>query len=308
MKRLIKINKKNGSKTESFFSPLDKVTIFYILFSTVYLCLGVSYLPNTLWHFIYRMIVFGVVFLMAYWHKKNPNKPLEIARHFYPLIILNIFYPETSYLRNILINSDFDGFVSGCEQTIFGCQPSVEFCKAIPHDWFNELMHICYFSYYFFILLVCIVHFIKDRQESKKSIFIIVSAFYMYYIIFCFLPVVGPQFYFTPPDSSISSPYIFGKIIQYGAEIIEKPTGAFPSSHVGVIIIVAYITYKHMRKLFYVIWPFVIGICFATVYIKAHYAVDVFAGIISVPIFIAIANFIYSKISAKTAVGQDEFE
>ena len=80
-------------------------------------------------------------------------------------------------------------------------------------------------------------------------------------------------------------------------EIAEEPTGAFPSSHVGIILILAYLCYKEMPKLFWVTLPFAIAICFATVYLKAHYLIDVIAGIISVPVIFKLSDFIYRKLS-----------
>ena len=34
------------------------------------------------------------------------------------------------------------------------------------------------------------------------------------------------------------------------------------------------------RRLFFILLPFAVLICFATVYIRAHYVIDVFAGLI----------------------------
>jgi membrane-associated phospholipid phosphatase len=44
-----------------------------------------------------------------------------------------------------------------------------------------------------------------------------------------------------------------------------------------------------------VVLPFVIGICFATVYLKAHYLVDVIGGMLSVPVFILLTDGLYNK-------------
>ena len=76
----------------------------------------------------------------------------------------------------------------------------------------------------------------------------------------------------------------------------EEPTGAFPSSHVGIALILSYVAYKHQKTLFYFCLPFAIGICFATVYLKAHYLVDVLAAIITVPIFIYLSGYVYNKL------------
>jgi membrane-associated phospholipid phosphatase len=124
----------------------------------------------------------------------------------------------------------------------------------------------------------------------------VVFSFYLYYVIYAILPVAGPQYYFDTIANEPIPPYFFGKIMHHILLNVEQPTGAFPSSHVGLAIILNYIAFKHLKTLFYISLPFVIGICFATVYLKAHYAVDVLAALISAPIFIWISSLVYNRL------------
>jgi membrane-associated phospholipid phosphatase len=164
----------------------------------------------------------------------------------------------------------------------------------MPQEWFAELMNICYFSYYLITTVVCLAIYFKNRTESYESIFIVIFSFYLYYIVFALIPVAGPQFFYGYSD--VEPPYFFGKIMHYILLNVEEPTGAFPSSHVGIALILSYVAFKHQRLVFYFSLPFVIGICFATVYLKAHYLIDVIGAFISVPIFIAISSFVYQKL------------
>ena len=75
----------------------------------------------------------------------------------------------------------------------------------------------------------------------------------------------------------------------------ETPTGAFPSSHVGISWIILIIASKTYKKLLIVIYPFALLICFSTVYIKAHYLVDVIAGFISAPFLYCAGLKIYEN-------------
>ena len=145
-------------------------------------------------------------------------------------------------------------------------------------------------------MLSCIIFYFKKTPQSYKSLFIIFFSFYLYYIVFSIIPVIGPKYYIQNSDIETTPPYFFGKLMDYLLTNYEKPTGAFPSSHVGIVLIISYLSFKEMKKMFYVSLPFVLGICFATVYIKAHYLVDVLAGIVSVPFFIMISEFLYNKL------------
>ncbi len=288
------INNVHSAKIFGRLVPVDFVTLLYILISAAYMCFGAPYLQNMGSHFVVRAGILIVMFTLVYLHKKNPTTFISFLRYMYPLIFLSYFYTETSYLKNIIFDKNLDPLFCDIEIALWGCQPSLVFPKAITHPLFNELMNMCYFSYYWLALIYCFsVHF-KNNAQSYKSVFVIIFSFYLYYVIFSVFPSAGPQFHFG--NSEAEYPYFFGKIMHYILDNAEEPTGAFPSSHVGIALILCYEAFKYQKRIFYWILPFTIGICFATVYLKAHYLVDVVGGIITVPIFIFISNFVYRKL------------
>ena len=62
----------------------------------------------------------------------------------------------------------------------------------------------------------------------------------------------------------------------------ERPTAAFPSSHVGVTTVVMLLALRtRSRGLIFTILPFYILMCLSTVYIYAHYAIDAIAGLVT---------------------------
>ncbi len=62
----------------------------------------------------------------------------------------------------------------------------------------------------------------------------------------------------------------------------ERPTAAFPSSHVGVTTVIMLLAaHTRSKGLFFSMLPFYIIMCFATVYIYAHYAIDSIAGLLT---------------------------
>jgi membrane-associated phospholipid phosphatase len=294
VKRNSEISEVKQSNLFWALSPLDIATLFYILFSTIYICLGAAYLENISSHILIRVLIVILIAVLTFLNKKYPSKIVSFFKNLYPLIFLGYFYTETSYMKNILFTKNLDEIFADLELFLWGCQPSIEFSITMPHGWFNEVMNLCYFSYYLLTTLICFVIYFKNRLESYKSIFVVIFSFYLYYIVFDLFPVAGPQYHFG--HSETEPPYFFGKIMHYIIINAEEPTGAFPSSHVGIALILSYVAFLHQKRLFYLSLPFVIGICFATVYLKAHYLVDVLAGIMSVPLFIFISNLVYNKL------------
>lgn len=112
------------------------------------------------------------------------------------------------------------------------------------------------------------------------------TSFYIYYWIFILFPVVGPQFWLPESLRSVQEGYIFQKGVTLVQQFGEKPTGAFPSSHVGMTLIFLILTRKYSKKAFLIMIPIAMLLILSTVYIKAHYVIDVVAGLIScIPIY-----------------------
>ena len=66
----------------------------------------------------------------------------------------------------------------------------------------------------------------------------------------------------------------------------ERPTAAFPSSHVGITTVLVLLAWHTgNRKFFWLLVPFFTLMFFATVYIQAHYAIDAIAGLFTGALF-----------------------
>jgi membrane-associated phospholipid phosphatase len=51
---------------------------------------------------------------------------------------------------------------------------------------------------------------------------------------------------------------------------------------------------KKGAPVFYkIVWPFVVLLSLSTVYIKAHYAIDVFGGLLAAPFILYASDFLY---------------
>lgn len=280
-------------------SPLDIITVLYVVASALYLFLGISQLQGSILpHILYRMMVLFTIFILLYLKSNYDSAFVSFLKNLYPLIFIGYFYTETSYLKNIIISTNLDAQVSALELYLWNCQPSIEFAQKMPQAWFSELMSLCYFSYYLITTGVCLAIYFKNKIASYQSIFVVICSFYLYYTVFALIPVAGPQFFYGVTETE--PPYLFGKIMHYILIHAEEPTGAFPSSHVGVSLILCYLAYKYHKLTFYICLPFTIGICFATVYLKAHYLVDVVAAFISAPLFIWISNKLYKALNHQT--------
>ena len=262
-----------------------------------------------------------VLLTLAMWvvYRLIPCRFTLFCRIVLQLALLSWWYPDTYEFNRMFPN--LDHLFAGCEQQLFGFQPALLFSQQFTHPVFSELMHLGYVSYFPLISLVTLFYFLWRYDEFERATFIILTSFFIYYLIFIFLPVAGPQFYYLAAGMENIASGVFPDVGHYFAnhqEMVtlpgyqdglfyhlveeahaagERPTAAFPSSHVGITTILMFLAWRTRNKLlFWGMMPFYVLMCFATVYILAHYAIDVIAGWVSAAIIFVVLHFLYDKI------------
>ena len=254
------------------------------------------------WNFILTRIIFVFAFIFSLVIKnKISNNFFQLLQNILVFALMTFLYKETAML-NTLIFPKIDEFLSNLDQNIFKFQPSIEFSKHFNSLFFSELFYFGYFCYYLLPLVVFGILYKFLPQKIEEFGFILISSFLLYYFIFIIIPAEGPQFYFTFPDNYIEAQGIFGNAIKLIQKNGEAPTAAFPSSHVGISWIVIFWLYQNFRKSVKYFLPFVILLMFSTVYIKAHYFVDVVAGFLTAPIVFFLTFKFYKFLNHKLDV------
>ncbi len=294
------------------------VTLGYMLLTLVMMAIWWDSLPNR------EEMLWGrgriLLLTLAMWgvYRLKPCKLTMFLRILAQMLTLSWWYPDTYELNRVLPN--LDHLFAGCEQWLFGCQPSLLFSEMVPWAWFSELMCLSYVSYFPLMLIVCLYYFFQRYTEFRMTAFVLLASFYAYYVIFILLPVTGPQFYYLAVGTEKIAAGIFPNIgdwflthsermaapgwsdgfcyylLDLTHDAGERPTAAFPSSHVGVTTIVMLLALRTRSwRLSLTILPFYVLMCFSTVYIYAHYAIDVLAGLITGVLFYYLFLRIYQK-------------
>ena len=288
----------SGLRSFSKFFPVEIVTLAYIFITTIYLTVFVGRLEAPLVYFAIRFGVTALILLLVWLYNTRRNPIVGFIRYFLPFALLSYWYPETYYIGEFIF-PNMDQRLYTIEQTLFGCQLSMEFSKLMPWAWFSELMYFGYFSYYFIFFGTALWCYLKDRESANRAVFMFVGSFYLYYIVFIVFPAAGPQFFpalFPPPLNHVPDGYIFCNIMRFLQAMGERPTGAFPSSHVGITFTVVIFIYLHCRHLLKFALPLFVILVFSTVYIKAHYAIDAIGGLVSVAVTYPLVSWMYTEI------------
>ena len=256
---------------------------------------------SMIWGRIRVLVMTGALWAV---YRMVPCRITKMARVVAQMALLAWWYPDTYEINRMFPN--LDHIFAGWEQQLFGCQPALLFAKALPWPIISELMDMGYFMYYPMIAAIVFFYFFCQYQEFERISFVILTSFFLYYVIFIYVPVVGPTFYydavgvndiakgifpalgdyFNSHTDCLPSPGytdgIFYQLVEEAKAAGERPTAAFPSSHVGISTLCMLLAWHSKnRKLVYILLPFYLFLCMATVYIQAHYLIDALAGWVS---------------------------
>jgi len=275
--------------------PLHKVLVAYCLLTIL-----ISFLPairvSPVAFYIPKVIV--IVYVLAYKYLKE-QFPELVIKYLNAIIgagFLAFFYNETAQLNDAFL-APVDPYLVSLEESIFGNQPSLVFSEVAGSLLMTELMNLGYLSYYFIIASFLIISIHKLPYESERYLFICCQSFIIYYLIFIFIPSVGPQYYFPESVNKPAEGIFFQKAIAFIQFLGEAPTGAMPSSHVGITVIICILAYRKLRGFLYAVLPLTVLLVISTVYIKAHYVVDVIAGILSAPVILLVSAVLWKKLN-----------
>lgn len=270
-----------------------------------------------------RIGIVLLTFLLIGLYQSFPCRMTAFVRMVVQMSLLAYWYPDTYEFNRIF--SNLDHVFAAAEQAVFHCQPAVEFSEHCPSEWFSEPFNMGYFFYYPMMLIVTVWYFVFRFKWFEKICFVLVVSFFIYYLFYIFVPVAGPQFYFPvigmdnvssgifPPIGDYFNHHafllpgpgyehgFFYNLVEASQQVGERPTAAFPSSHVAISTIVMIMAWRVSHKLAYCLLPFYLLLCCATVYIQAHYLIDSIVGFVFSFFVYVLATKMYNRWFASRA-------
>ncbi|MBP7152609.1 MAG: phosphatase PAP2 family protein [Paludibacteraceae bacterium] len=284
------------------FFLVEKLTLVYIFVSSV-IILSLSRFNSIYPLMMHRFIIMSVILFLVYLNSILNWKSIKILRNLFIGILIVFWYPETFDINRFISNHDY--LLANWDQMLFGFQPAFLFCQLFTWHWFSELMYIGYFFYYLLIVGSIAYIYFSHREYFEYFFFTILFSFFVYYLVFIIFPTAGPQYYYSAIGIQNIKSGVFpeiGNYFNHNPALIpfhtehgffvdlvesvqkfgERPTAAFPSSHVGIstLILLLLIRGRHYSA-FTITFPLYLILVFATIYIQAHYVVDVIGGILS---------------------------
>ena len=244
--------------------------------------------------------------------RHKPGRMLEFLRHFYPVLLYTAFFCETGSVNRMFFPNYLDPLVAHWEQSLFGCQPSVLCMAKLPRLAVSELFYASYCSYYFMVGGVGIALFLRSRQQFFHYVSVLSFLFYVCYLIYVLLPIIGPRAFFHQVEGyalpqatqqlAVTDVYpqavqagVFFRLMRWVYRVFEAPGSALPSSHVAVALCTVYFSFRYLPRIRYLHLAVAVLLCFSTVYCRYHYLLDVVAGLVAAAVLIPMGNWLYFK-------------
>lgn len=302
-----------------YLHPADLVPVSYlIIVGLIFLFFSRSI---AYWYVLLPLnliVAFGLVELVSRYEislvesgkpEQDFKSPLKVLRYWYGIAAILIAFKESYYVIQSLKPQDIDAILIKWDLFLFGTNPTV-WAQQFVNKYLTELLQITYFFYYFMIIVFGLESYLWHKYWNfKYTILVLFTAFFMSYLLYMIFPANGPRFHlhnFYSVTKELPGIYLTEPIrafLNAGESIppgVSNPQDyvqrdAMPSLHIAIAFLILYLSWKFKSKSVYFYLPYFILMTAATIYLRYHYVVDIFAGILISFVSIYLAKAAMSR-------------
>lgn len=272
----------------------DICTITILLLYSLFALIFYFELPNAARLLLFNSSIIIAVLAIAAADYLHGGRIFKIFHQFYIVTIIYLIYQQVHFYIPLVNPRLYDELFIQWDYALFGVHPT-RWLARFAHPILTEYLQWSYMSFFFLPLLQGIELAITKQEERLKVFtYTIVFGFYVSYLLYFFLPAIGPRFTlhdFAKINDELPGLWLTETLREYvnlGGNIrpgVENPAAVvnrdcMPSGHTMITLMNIILAFRYHSKLR---WFFLIvgaSLIFATVYLRYHYVVDVIAGII----------------------------
>ncbi|MGH2575738.1 MAG: phosphatase PAP2 family protein [Ignavibacteria bacterium] len=298
-----------------YLQPSDSVNLLFLIILSL-----INLIHNSRVQFWYALVISNIILFVLILslisiyesrpesEKNNPRvKYLKTLRYFYPVFLILYFFKEVYVITHSINPNDCDIALINIDYSMFGVNPT-EWIYRFENPLITEFLQVIYSLYYIIILAYGLELYLWRRyREFMYAVFVILTGFYLSYILYIIFPAIGPRFYlhdFSSINKELPGIFLTEWLREFlnFAESIPKyapnpqdfvQRDAMPSAHTEIVIILAYLSYKIKSKSFYFYITYCILMIISTIYLRYHYIIDVIAGTVLAIVTVMICKIAY---------------
>jgi len=258
---------------------LDHFKLWSILLSTVL----VIYLTTTIAHHIKHKEEEPVSFLVFAWRRL-----WKFAKDWFPLVALVTIYENLREYTGIIRTDQIDAYLYRADVWLFGVEPTV-WIQRFAHPLLTEYFAFAYSTYLSLPLFLGWYLYACRREKEYHTLTTgVILCLCVGYILYLTFPAGPPRFFipemFDPPQ--LIGYFGFYNSMQHRFDAVNPMMyrASFPSLHVGLSSVAFFFAVKYRnavplgKVIQCVVGLFAVSLWIATVYLRHHWTVDIFAG------------------------------
>jgi membrane-associated phospholipid phosphatase len=236
----------------------------------------------------------GIALVIAATRVRSGSR-LEVFHFYYPLLYLPLLYKEMAILIPAIRRVDFDALMARLDYRIWGAHATV-WLERLQTPPLTEFLQLAYTLFIPMVILVAAALWSKRLYpEFRYYGFLVTLGFLASYVGYFLVPVRGPRFFLAHLQHiDLQGLWLFGPMQHLLDRLESAHYDCFPSGHIELTLIAWWSSRHVSAKLFAVFSVYSICIVSATVYLRYHYTVDVFAGAALAAVLLAVAPRLYA--------------
>jgi membrane-associated phospholipid phosphatase len=280
-------------KRDTRFWPVDWLILAYFAFLIILLLAWWHRVPHPAEMLIWHVAASAVLIFQI----KYPNPTSWIFRNWYPVLYVAACYKEMADYLPIARGVNYDQALADIDWKLWGVQPAVWF-ERLQTPAATEYLQIVYTLFIPAVLFVAILFWVRGRYaEFQYYAFLIALGYLTSYIGYVLVPARGPRFLLKELQYlPLRGDWLFHAMQAVLDRLESIAYDCFPSGHTELTILACWGSRAVSKSWFRVYLAYTPSIIFATVYLRYHYTVDVFAGAILAAILIKATPLLYRNL------------
>ncbi|MBN1446598.1 MAG: phosphatase PAP2 family protein [Bacteroidetes bacterium] len=229
---------------------------------------------------------FVLLWYLAFRYRMHWPRTTNFIRYLAPIMLYPAMYGMIHAMITAGRPSDLfliDHVLLDIDVTMFGLNP-IAWLGEHQQPLLTDALHLAYFSYYFGMPVLMILMFRNSAiPDFRRALGAMTIGWYGALITYTLFPALGPNRWM--PDQL---PVLQGWLpttawIQafLAANLAPAVRDCIPSMHTGVTLLTLMYAFRFQRIFFWIFLLPGLGIIAATMYIQAHYVIDVVLGFIA---------------------------
>lgn len=211
--------------------------------------------------------------------KAHGSRAFTIFRNVLPFMVAILIYTNLHDMIHFVNPHDVQEWFLQADIWLFGVEPTL-WAQQFYRVWLTDVLSFFYASYLpMTVLIPAILYGTKRDADARTTLLGIVLCFYAGYILYIAFPAVPPRLYIADQYTHRLEGGVLLSTQRAMVSISESSSrAAFPSLHAAITLLTLIYSWRFLRKLFWFLLPQALMLLTATIYLRHHYIVDLFAG------------------------------